>query len=444
MVLQDLFLGPLYFLIIAVIGVRYKNSFTDKVDGKYFFQGLMFKCIGALGVYLIYFSYYKTGDTIYYFRRARIITHELFKNIITGFKLLFQNPNIYDIETNHLFARLSAFDTSSYMVAKVCAVTNIICFDSYLANALLFASLSYIGIWRMYKVFSDIFPKNKKEIAYACLFMPSVFFWGSGVLKDCITLGFIGLLVSSIYYTLIKPKSLPLNILLIIVSMYIVGTLKSYVLLALVPSLTTWVFMEYRNTIQTSFLRGISTPLFLLLITIMGAFSLQFLSTSFQKFNLENIQSRAEDMQRWHLYSVEVLNDGQGSAYSLGEISFTPLGLLQKLPAAFNVAIFRPYLWEVSSPVMLLSFLESTALLLLTLRLFVLALRKPGKFFSFINQHASLLFMLVFSIIFAFSVGFTSYNFGALSRYRIPLLPFYLLSILILSQALQTNPTSKK
>jgi hypothetical protein len=156
------------------------------------------------------------------------------------------------------------------------------------------------------------------------------------------------------------------------------------------------------------------------------------------------MQSRAEDMQRWHLYTVEVLSDGEGSAYSLGDISFTPLGLLQKLPAAINVAIFRPYLWEVSSLVMFLSFLESAALLLLTLRLFVLILRKPGQFFSFINQHASVLFMLVFSIIFAFSVGFTSYNFGALSRYRIPFLPFYLFSVLILSQALQSRTSSGK
>jgi hypothetical protein len=40
--------------------------------------------------------------------------------------------------------------------------------------------------------------------------------------------------------------------------------------------------------------------------------------------------------------------------------------------------------------------------------------------------------MIVFAIIFAFSVGFTSYNFGSLSRYRIPLLPFYVGAILIL------------
>jgi hypothetical protein len=42
------------------------------------------------------------------------------------------------------------------------------------------------------------------------------------------------------------------------------------------------------------------------------------------------------------------------------------------------------------------------------------------------------LFCLVFSLIFAFAVGISSYNFGALSRYKIPCLPFYGAFILIL------------
>jgi hypothetical protein len=34
-------------------------------------------------------------------------------------------------------------------------------------------------------------------------------------------------------------------------------------------------------------------------------------------------------------------------------------------------------------------------------------------------------FSLIFSLIFAFAVGASSGNFGALSRYKIPCLPFY-------------------
>jgi hypothetical protein len=34
-------------------------------------------------------------------------------------------------------------------------------------------------------------------------------------------------------------------------------------------------------------------------------------------------------------------------------------------------------------------------------------------------------------LIFAFAVGISSYNFGALSRYKIPCLPFYALGLVL-------------
>jgi hypothetical protein len=36
-------------------------------------------------------------------------------------------------------------------------------------------------------------------------------------------------------------------------------------------------------------------------------------------------------------------------------------------------------------------------------------------------------------LLFAFAVGFTSYNFGALVRYKIPMMPFYYIALFILT-----------
>jgi len=41
-------------------------------------------------------------------------------------------------------------------------------------------------------------------------------------------------------------------------------------------------------------------------------------------------------------------------------------------------------------------------------------------------------FCLIFSVIFAFAVGISSYNFGALSRYKIPCLPFYAVALVLI------------
>ena len=49
---------------------------------------------------------------------------------------------------------------------------------------------------------------------------------------------------------------------------------------------------------------------------------------------------------------------------------------------------------------------------------------KKGIFKAIFNEPL-LLYSLIFTLIFAFGVGIASTNFGALVRYRIPLIPFY-------------------
>ncbi|MEP2024099.1 MAG: hypothetical protein ABJI85_05525, partial [Reichenbachiella sp.] len=41
------------------------------------------------------------------------------------------------------------------------------------------------------------------------------------------------------------------------------------------------------------------------------------------------------------------------------------------------------------------------------------------------------LYCLTFSLLFAFAVGVSTYNFGTLMRYKIPVIPFYLITLTI-------------
>ena len=56
--------------------------------------------------------------------------------------------------------------------------------------------------------------------------------------------------------------------------------------------------------------------------------------------------------------------------------------------------------------------------------------------FNAANNLPDVLFALIFSISFAFAVGVSTFNFGTLVRYKIPLLPFFAVAlILILNHA---------
>jgi hypothetical protein len=103
--------------------------------------------------------------------------------------------------------------------------------------------------------------------------------------------------------------------------------------------------------------------------------------------------------------------------------------MIRLAPQAVNVSLFRPYLWEVNNPLMLLSGLESTVLLLLSL---YILFRENIRVFTAIRQ-ADVFFALVFSITFAFAVGVSTYNFGTLVRYKIPMLPFFALALILIS-----------
>ncbi|MBK5271349.1 MAG: hypothetical protein JJE22_10080, partial [Bacteroidia bacterium] len=95
-----------------------------------------------------------------------------------------------------------------------------------------------------------------------------------------------------------------------------------------------------------------------------------------------------------------------------------------------SATFYRPFLWEINSPIALLSAMESLGFLLLTLNF--LFKRGLKKFLSVPFSDPRILMCFVFAFVFAVAVGTASANFGALSRYKIPCTPFYLIMILLM------------
>jgi hypothetical protein len=104
--------------------------------------------------------------------------------------------------------------------------------------------------------------------------------------------------------------------------------------------------------------------------------------------------------------------------------------MITLFPAAVNVTFFRPYLWESKKIIVLFSAIEAFLFLFLTLKIFF----KVGivNVWQTISKDPTIQFCLVFSIIFAFAVGISSYNFGTLSRYKIPCMPFYAIAMVLI------------
>lgn len=425
MQVYELLLMPIYSALLLIVGIllretRYKFS-TNK---QYLLPALAIKLAGAMLFAGIYQFYYGGGDTLEYFRGGSILRQALLENPALSIKLFFTQPGEADYSNKVVAEQIGGYygSPTTLAVVRFAAAFNIFAFDSFWLTTLLFAGFSFWGIWAMYRTFVALYPKLEREMAIAVLFMPSVIFWGSGIMKDTLAITALGWLIY-LGYTIFTHKNILVRFLSLfpaIGCLLLIATIKAYILAALAVALAYFLpkslFALFKPG-TTRLVAKISFWLFTGLLTyIFKGFLLQIL----QKATLQFIRM-AMDFQGWHGFLAEKLS--RSSGYSLGHIDFTPVGIARQIIPSIIVTLFRPYLYEVRNPVMLLTAIESTFILCFTI--YVLYKTRLIATQKIIAGNAIIGFFLIFSLIFAFAVGFTSYNFGALARYKIPCLPFY-------------------
>lgn len=439
MTLQDLFLTPLYLLLFYGIAYAVRPSVTNRYTKPYFIPALTVKVIGAIALGLIYTFYYKGGDTFNYYNQSSVIYKAFGDSFTIGWKLLVSNgsfdPSIYKYSE-----QIPWFGPGSneYFVLRVAAVCGLLDFNTYTVTAILFAIISFSGVWVMYMTFAKARPQTYKQLAVAIFFIPSLFFWGSGLMKDSLCVGALGWIFYAFYRGAIeKRKILSSSILGVIWCIPLIAC-KIYILLAFLPPALLWVFNENSARIKSPVVRWVTKPLFLVLGAGIAFFAATRLTAGDDRFDLDKIGERSK-ITADYLYGVSVQQEG--SAYHLGELDGTISGMLKLAPQAIVVSLFRPFLWEARNPVMLLSAIEAAFFLFFTLRVFY----RSGFFatLTLIARTPLLTLCFVFSLIFAVSVGVSTSNFGTLVRYKIPLIPFYVCGLIILQNMSQV-PTSRR
>jgi hypothetical protein len=417
----DWVLSPLFLGILILFAKRYRNRHYPAGHPlrKYYLPGLYVRFAGAILITLIYVFYYGGGDTTNYYDHARVINSALNDSFDKWTKLIFHvspnnAPEIYTYTSKMYWYN----SPSEYTIARITSVFGLFTFNSFIPIALLFAFVSYTGIWAMYKTFVQLYPKLKQPLAYAFLFIPSTVIWGSGVFKDTICIFALGWLTYSTFRLFINRDISFKNFILIGLSFYLVAIIKLYILIGFIPALVLWLLLVYSKRIKTVGIRWL-VNLFLIGITIVGtSFLMQRFAEELNRYSLERLAKTAETTRAWTNYA----SGDEGSAYNIGEIDGTLQGMLGLFPKAIVVTLFRPFPWEVKKVFVALSSLEALIFIYFTLQLFIDRRSKPAKL---LFRDPNMLFCLVFTLIFAFAVGASSGNFGALSRYKIPCLPFY-------------------
>ena len=424
----DYILLPFYLIIIYKIAFYYRDKFYPKGHPfrPYFISGLTVKIAGSIFIGFIYAYYYGSGDTFEFFFHSKIINSTFWQSPDTWLRLITHNADETNFDDLQALSSLHWYDDiPSYTTSCLGAFIGLFCFTKYLLLNTVLASIVFISTWLMFITFASQYD-NAKLIAIAILFMPGPTVWGSGLFKDSFCMFAIGCMVYCVHILFEKGTFKLWLILLSLFSIILLILIKAYILVGLLPVLVFKILLVYKKRVKNNPVRQIVFYMALFIVGFGLFKGVEIAIDALSKYQTESLLATIK-VQKDYLLNT---NDKEGSFYNLGDFEPTIQSVAKLILPAINVTLFRPYPWEARVAIQFLNSMESTATLLFTL--YILFTINPLKIIKYIYHDSNLIMCLIFTLIFAFFVGISSYNFGALSRYKIPCIPFYILFLMIL------------
>ncbi len=451
----DFVITPLVIYIFFRITKNIKDKYyPDSVMGKMLMYGFWAKVLGSIFISCIYEFYYGGGDMDGYTLGARGIYDAFNYNLETFWQIITFNPEKFKTEYYNYrqfrtmvstgYVRFMAtkhfYNLAELNTIKVYGILALFCFDTFTTLAMFISMFTFSASWKLFVSLNEKYPGYEKQLAIACLFIPSIVVWSSGVLKDPITYGCLIYLVV-FFFDFIKSYKITMSrFLAALVFFYFILTIKPYILLCAMPALFLYLLIGYVEKIKYGILKVLLFPT----LAVVFFFTLGYMSTALSdqlgKYALENVNNTLQSFQTWHEAEAEMSG---GSGYTLGDMSdLSPIGILKKFPLAVNVTFFRPYIFEARKPIIMLGALESLFFLLITIRvLYRVGILNTARIMV---SDPFITFCIFYALIFGFAVGISSYNFGALTRYKIPCMSFYLLAFMLTEYTYKRNKALKE
>jgi len=419
----DFALLPLYLAIFYYF-VKRKAASYDIEMRKIFLIAFFLRMLGCISYSLVLQYYYGgAGDSFTYYEGSDFIHDQLIENIgnikyyfvsAREFQQWFQSES----GDQNLLGYIGI--ASANAVMKISALISFVAFNKFMIISLFFALFSFAGQWKLFQVFNDYNKgKNQTLLAYAVLYSPSIWFWGSGLMKDSICLGAMGFIIHILYKNIIKKQISLKQLVFVPFLIYLVFIIKSYIILILFASIMVVIFVRYIWQLKNILVRVAAILLFVIISTLF-----LFLSDFSGQINdlVEESYSQVQLFQQ-NYQNLQSLDENSKAGFELGNFDASLSSMLIKSPGVIFSSLFRPFLWESKKIIIFLTAIESTTLLLVTL--YLMFKTRFWGFFKIIFSNPLVLFSFILSILFALIIGFTTFNFGTMVRYKIILLPFY-------------------
>ena len=394
---------------------------------KYFFNSFFLRVFGAFAISAITQFVYASGDTYPYYYNAQMLRKLFFSSPSSWLEVMCTNPQhggsaisayVESMNNVHVYSA-AVFSTINYnaTVCKIGSLFNIICFDSYLGIAMFFGLLSFLGCWYIFKTFVKIFPGYEKQFSLLCLYLPSLWFWGSGILKDPLCIFGLGLLVYNLF---VKDNGILKRILLMAFGAFLLMNIKPYIFYSFIVAVFAGSSIYYFRRFG---ILGKLLTSFLFFAVIALSYSM------ISDIVADSVDDMIKESQEY-IKNYNVSNQEGSGAVITATMDASPAGLVKLGLQGLGTVYMRPFPWEMNNVLYLFMVLENLFLWYIIFKKVKVGPLNYGKsYLLFIN------FSFIFFIFLGMVIGITAFNFGTIARYRVPALPFIFAGIFSLKLA---------
>ncbi len=423
------------FFAYSLFGYAIIRFIIFRNEDKHFYLTLKLffglKIISAIIMSLLTVFYWKVGDAISYFNEGENLI-QLLKKDISNIKYFFLPVEFYSSQLkidNELVRTVNgAGQEASFFISKLCALFYPLAMGKYLLVNFFFCFISIIAQLKLYIIIVKRYPHLKRIIAVCILFMPTLLLYSSTIYKETICYSCICFAINNLY-NIKHNSSKTANYIFLIINVFFIFITKHYIISGFLIAAFLLLFFQFitlmlRHSIITRFMA-------ITLLIVVGTF-LYYNLEIFNPYILSFVDTSNTFQEYYN-------NDfGETSSFKIGEIEMSVEGLVKKMPIGFYSTYFRPHVWEVRKPIVLFSAIESCFILSLTLYTLVF---KGRYIFELVSRDLFARMSLYYSIVLGIIIGLTTFNFGTLIRYKVPVVPFAWLFVFIL---LYYVPTKKK
>lgn len=278
---------------------------------------------------------------------------------------------------------------------------------SYHGGKVVFSFIGFIGIYLTYRGAVKFFRQDMPTLLLLTSLSPTCLFWSATLGKDPIILFAIGLYSYGCLCLFVDFKTR--HITQVAAGIFLASLIRNYFL----PIMAIPLAIAYLTQTRRPIIRLLALPL--IVSGIVYSFS-QFA----QRMGVDSFET-------FTTYQSKVSSGWQGGSSFVLPMVNSPIMLLLVAPLAIFTALFRPTLLEAHNVFSFAAAIDNTFLLIL----FSYAWSR-SRFREFFQT--GILWMTAFILIWSVMYGIGTGNLGAISRFKIQVLPIFITLLLYMAR----------